>query len=349
MRPSTLDELCERYAMERPADTRGVRFENFLGFNALYWAATQCLRTRDDLARLVYEVAEDAVAHGAWWIEPAFDVERYCELRTESDFRLFESQAEGWRYMLDAAASASRELGIGIGYMSAIDRTRPLDSARTRMQVTAEMVNSGQHIIDCHCGDYRGRHPGIVAIGLHSNEAGHPPEPFAEVFAEVVGQTGLLSTPHAGEIAPAADQGPASVAGALDALHADRILHGVLAVEAPALVERLAAEQVCLDVCPTSNILLSVFPSLAEHPLPALLSAGVPCSIGSDDALLFGPSLLDEYELCRSEMGLDDLQFTAIAKASFQHSGAPEELKRMGIEGVDEWLASTDEIFLERA
>jgi len=345
MRPSTLDELCEQHGVERPEDTRGVRFDNFLGFNALYWAASQCVRTRDDLARLVFEVAEDAVAHGAWWIEPAFDTERYCELRADSEFRLFDTQAEGWHFMLDVAASASRELGIGIGYMSAIDRTASLERARERMRVTTEVVNGGRHIIDCHAGDYRGRHAGIVAVGLHSNEAGHPPEPFADIFAEVIEKTGLLSTPHAGEIAPAPGQGPASVAGALDTLNADRILHGVLAIEDSELVGRLAAEQVCLDVCPTSNILLSVFSSLAEHPLPDLLAAGVPCSIGSDDALLFGPSLLDEYELCRSEMGLDDFQFTAIARASFQHSGAPDELKQLGIEGVYDWLASTDQVF----
>jgi adenosine deaminase len=155
--------------------------------------------------------------------------------------------------------------------------------------------------------------------------------------------TGLLSTPHAGEIAPAPGQGAASVAGALNALHADRIAHGVLAASDPELVTRLANEQVCLDVCPSSNLNLSVYPSLAEHPLPALLAAGVPCSIGSDDPLLFGPGLLEEYELCRHEMGLDDLQFSRLAKASFQHSGAPADLREAGVLAADEWLVSQTE------
>jgi adenosine deaminase len=339
MRPNTLNELCQKYAIERPADTRGIRFDNFLGFNSLYWAATQCVRTRDDLARLVYEVAEDAVADGAWWIEPAFDTERYSDLRGDDEFRLFDGQEDGWRFMLDAAAIASRELGIGIGYISAIDRMQPLTSARVRMETTANLVRRREHLIDCRAPGFNGRHAGIVAIGLHSNEAGHPPEPFAEIFRETTRDTELLSTPHAGEIAPSLGQGPASVIGAVDALGADRVLHGVLAIEDPQLVERLAAEQVCLDVCPTSNILLSVFPSLAEHPLPMLLEAGVPCSIGSDDSLLFGPSLLDEYELCRAQMGLSDQQFAAIAKSSFQHSAAPGPLKQTGLAAVDEWLA----------
>ena len=79
----------------------------------------------------------------------------------------------------------------------------------------------------------------------------------------------MVSAPHAGELA-----GPESIVGALDTLLATRIQHGVRAIEDPDLVQRIAAEGVYLDICPTSNILLSVFPSLGEHPLPALLDAG---------------------------------------------------------------------------
>jgi adenosine deaminase len=342
MRPETLAELCERYALERPQDTRGKRFANFGGFNDLYWAATECIRTRDDLARVVLEVAQDAASHGVWWMEPAFDTERYSTLREGNPFRLFETQKEGWLFMLEAASAASKATGVGIGYTSAIDRTRSLESAMYRAQVTAEIVNSGAHVIDMQAGGYIGRHAGIVAMGLHSNEAGFPPEPFEAAFRAAIDGTGLLSTPHAGEIAPAPGQGPASVAGAIDALGADRIAHGVLAITEPELIERLAAEQICLDVCPTSNILLSVFPSIAEHPLPEFLDAGVACSLGSNDPLLFGPGLLEEYELCRAEMALNDHQLARLAKASFQYSGAPAELRDAGVEAVDRWLASPE-------
>lgn len=338
MRPETLDELCERYALQRPQDTRGKRFANFGGFNDLYWAATECIRTRDDLARVVHEVAEDAASQGVWWMEPAFDAERYSTLREGHPFRLFETQEEGWLFMLGAASAASKATGVGIGYISAIDRTRALESAMCRAQATAELVNSGAHMIDMRAGEYVGRHAGIVAVGLHSNEVGCPPEPFEAAFRVAIDGTGLLSAPHAGEIAPAPGGGPASVAGAIDALGADRIAHGVLAITDPELVDRLATEQVCLDVCPTSNILLSVFPSIAEHPLPNFLDAGVPCSLGSDDPLLFGPGLLEEYELCRAEMALNDHQFAALAKASFQHSGAPTQLRDAGVKAIDRWL-----------
>src|SRR5260221_264717 len=84
---------------------------------------------------------------------------------------------------------------------------------------------------------------------------------------------GLRSTPHAGEL-----DGPASVWSALDALRAHRLQHGIRALEDPALVDELVRRGTCLDVCPTSNVALSVVPSMAEHPLPALLAAGVRCS-----------------------------------------------------------------------
>ncbi len=113
MRPATLDELCERYDIGRPEDTRGVRFDNFGGFVNMFWAASDCVRTRDDLARLILEVAQDAAEHGAWWIEPAFDAERYSTHREGSPYQLFQTQEEGWQFALQAAEAAERATGVG--------------------------------------------------------------------------------------------------------------------------------------------------------------------------------------------------------------------------------------------
>ena len=79
MRPSTLTELCAKHGLERPADTRGQRFENFGGFVDTYMAACACLRERDDLERLVREVAEDAAGSGATWIELGLSILLYHE------------------------------------------------------------------------------------------------------------------------------------------------------------------------------------------------------------------------------------------------------------------------------
>ncbi len=341
MRPETLDELCERYGIERPEDTRGVRFDNFGGFVETFWAASDCIRTHDDLARLILEVAEDAAAHGAWWIEPAFDAERYSTHREGSPYQLFRTQEEGWRFALKAAEDAERATGVGIGYMSAVDRILSLDRAMSRAVVTADLVKSQQHMIQSGMACSTAAHAGVVAFGLHGNEEGFPPAPFADAFRVALDGTPLLSTPHAGEIAPFPGGGPASVRDAIDHLGAHRILHGVLAIEEPELVERLAKEQICLDVCPSSNLLLNVFPSAEAHALPKLLEAGVPCDIGSDDPLLFGPSLLDEFVLCREQIGLSDVQLATLAKTSFTFSGAPQPVVDAGIAAVNAWLATS--------
>ncbi len=176
---------------------------------------------------------------------------------------------------------------------------------------------------------------GVVSFGLANDEAIGPPEPYAEAFA-IAKEAGLLSTPHAGELA-----GPESVWGALETLQPDRLQHGVRSIEDPELVKVLADSDIVLDVCPTSNLLLSVYPSLAEHPLPQLLEAGIQCSLNGDDPLLFGPVLLHEYELARTEMGLDDAALASVARASISGSGAPAELKASALGSIDEWLAPT--------
>ena len=129
----------------------------------------------------------------------------------------------------------------------------------------------------------------------------------------------------------------------MDQLGARRIAHGVLAADDPALVAQLAAQGVCLDVCPSSNLMLSVVPSLAEHPLRRLMQAGVACTINSDDPLLFGSSLLQEFELCRAEMRLGDAELAACARASFEHSHAPDAVKERGLRGIEAWCAAAVE------
>src|SRR5204862_3262113 len=117
------------------------------------------------------------------------------------------------------------------------------------------------------------RDRGVVGIGLGGIESQAPPEQFADAF-RAAREGGLGSVPHAGEVV-----GPASVWGALEALEADRIRHGIRAIEDPALVRELVAREIVLDVCPISNLRTRAVPSLEEHPLPRLVEAGVLCSI----------------------------------------------------------------------
>jgi adenosine deaminase len=163
---------------------------------------------------------------------------------------------------------------------------------------------------------------GVVALGLAGPEADSPPEPFAPYF-ERARAAGLHAYPHAGEHA-----GPASVRGALDALGAERIAHGVRSVEDPALVDEIARRGIGLDVCPTSNICLGVAPSLAEHQLPTLLSAGVQVSIASDDPPLFNTTLNDNVALLADPFGLDVATADEILLNGIRQSFLPVEEKQ---------------------
>jgi adenosine deaminase len=304
MRPETLAELASRHGLEVP-EIRG--YGSFSAFAAMYVAACDVLRTDDDLVRLVDEVVEDAAEAGAVWVEPSVYLPHH-NARLGPDEHVLE-------VLLDAGRAAAERTGVGIGFMMAADRTADPAIAVVQAELAAR-----------HAGR------GVVAFGLANDEVAGPPAEFTFAFA-IARAAGLLSTPHAGELV-----GPESVAVALDLLGADRIQHGVRAVEDPALVARLADSPVCLDVCPTSNVMLSVVPSIGEHPLAALLEAGVRCSINGDDPLLFGPGLLEEYELCRTELGLDDVTLAGVARSSVQCSGAPEDLRRSATAAIDAWL-----------
>jgi adenosine deaminase len=306
IRPATLHELATRNGMPVP-EVRG--FGSFGVFASMYVAACEVLTSPEDVSRLVDETVDDAAAAGAVHVEPGMFLPHH-RARLGPDEQVLE-------IVLDALASASARTGVSTGLMVSADRTRSPEDAVEQARLAAR---------------YAGR--GVVAFGLANDETGHPPEPFAEAFA-IARAAGLLSTPHAGEL-----DGPASVRGALDVLGADRILHGVRAVEDPALVQQLAQSQVCLDVCPTSNLMLSVVDDLAAHPLPALLDAGVRCSLGADDPLLFGPGLLEEYELCRDGLALSDAQLAAVARNSLEASGASPVVIADGIAGIDAWLAT---------
>ena len=306
MRPATLAEIAAGYGVEVPA-TRG--YGSFAAFSGLYQAAEAVLKTEDDIRRVVREVLEDAAADGAIHIEPQMYPGRYAQ-------RLG-SAGDVLDLIIDQGRRTAEELGIGFGLILSAIRDSGPEDAEAMAVLAAERAGAG-----------------MVGFGLAADEARFPPEPFAKAFA-IAREAGLKSVPHAGE-----HGGPDSVRGALDALGAQRIAHGVRAFEDPELVRRIAAEGVCLDVCPTSNLMLSVVPTLTEHPLAGLIEAGVRCSLNGDDPLLFGPGLLQEYELARETLGLDDTAIAWLARCSIEDSGADAALKARGVAGVASWLAT---------
>lgn len=145
----------------------------------------------------------------------------------------------------------------------------------------------------------------IHGVGLDSSEKGHPPSTFARLFAHCR-QLGLHVVAHAGEEGP-----PAYIVEALDLLGVERIDHGVRAAEDPALLERLAREQIALTVCPLSNVKLCVFKRLQDHNLKRLLDAGLKVTINSDDPAYFGGYIGKNF--------LDTAQALHLSRAELKH------------------------------
>jgi adenosine deaminase len=168
------------------------------------------------------------------------------------------------------------------------------------------------------CGD------DILAVGLHGAEQGSEPRLYERHF-QFARAEGWHTVAHAGE------EGPADyVAQAIDILGAERIDHGVRAEEDPALLDRLAAEQIPLTVCPLSNVCLGVFPSLAHHNAARLLRHGIPISLNSDDPAYFGGYLSQNFADTAAALDLSAAELVAINKnairAAFLDNAAKEKL-----------------------
>ena len=178
---------------------------------------------------------------------------------------------------------------------------------------------------------YAGR--GVVGFGLSNDERRGRTDEFARAFA-IAERAGLMLAPHGGELL-----GPESIRTCLDALHADRLGHGVRVVEDPALLERVVEEEVALEVCPTSNVALGVYTDLSSVPLPTLLDAGATVALGADDPLLFGSRLAGQYATMRAAHDLSDEQLADLAAMSVRASLAPDDTKASILGDIKAWLA----------
>ena len=304
-RPSTVEELATRAGIAYQVPTV---FANFPEFNDAYLAMTAFITQPDDLARICREIVEDDAGQGVRYAEPEFVPSFYAARFGMSELEVFE-------LIRDALLSAGGEHGVEIGCMICGLWTDPLGTTAAAARFAA--ANAGK---------------GVVALGFAGIEPqggyGH-----WEVAANIAREAGLLVIPHAGEFGPSAN-----VREAMDELRADRIPHGVRAIEDPAVVAQLAERQVTCDVAPTSNIVLGVFPEMAAHPLPTLIGAGVPVTLNADDSLFFGSLVGEEYRIARDAFGLSDEQLAQIARTSVDASGARPETKARVHEEIDGWL-----------
>jgi aminodeoxyfutalosine deaminase len=288
--PAVMRELARRHHVDLPAPLAdGIRpdfrYRDFEHFSELLAALRPLTRDADDVELLTYEFAADVARQGVRYVETMVTAMGAARRGLTPEAML--------DAMNRARTRARAEFGLEMRWIVDISRGLP----------EAERAYWADQALEFAIG---GRDAGVVAFGLSGPEAGNPPEPFAPWF-ERARAAGLRSAPHAGELA-----GPESIWGAIRALHAERIAHGVRAVEDPALVAHLAERRIALDVCPTSNVCLGVVPSLAAHPLRLLHESGVPITVNSDCPPMFGSTLTDEVALLTGPLGLDAAAATEI-------------------------------------
>ncbi|MEV4869480.1 adenosine deaminase [Streptomyces syringium] len=317
MRPSTLIELADKYGVHlpealsggEPPRLRATDERGWFRFQRLYDIARSCLRSPDDIRRLVREAAEEDVRDGSRWLEIQVDPTSYAP-------RLG-GLIPALEIILDAVDSASRETGLGMRVLVAANRMKhPLD-ARTLARLAVRYADRG-----------------VVGFGLSNDERRGLARDFDRAF-EIAREGGLLAAPHGGELS-----GPSSVRDCLDDLHAGRVGHGVRAAEDPRLLRKLAERGVTCEVCPSSNVALGVYEKPGDVPLRTLYEAGVPIALGADDPLLFGSRLAAQYELAREHHGFTDAELAELARQSVRGSAAPTDVREKLLAEVDEWLAA---------
>ncbi|WP_432547301.1 adenosine deaminase [Kineococcus sp. SYSU DK004] len=319
MRPATLRELAAEHGVRLPPALDGRRVlslspdvRGWFRFQRLYDAARSCVRTAEDMRRVVLEAAQDDAAEGSRWLELQVDPTTYGAH--------LGGTVPALEVVLDAAREASATTPTAVAVVVAASRTRhPLD-ARALARLAAR---------------YAGEGPGtVVGFGLSNDERAGTTADFAAAF-DIARRAGLACVPHSGELL-----GAGHVAHTLDALRPDRIGHGVRSAEDPAVLDRVVAAGVALEVCPTSNVSLGVAHDLGSVPLRTLLAAGAQVALGADDPLLFGPRLAAQYRSARDDHGLDDAGLAALARSSISASRAPADVRRELLAAVDGWAAA---------
>ncbi len=270
VQPATLLKLAERHQISLPArDLPGLRdwyqFRDFNHFIEIYMAISSCLRTAEDIELIACEFLAGQAEQNILYSEVTF-----------TPYNQYYNCGLGFHEQIDAVNRArvwaEKKFGVSMGIIMDIPRLIPAEEGLRIARWAIERYGDG-----------------IIAFGLGGPEIGNPPEKFQEAF-DLVRQNGIPCILHAGET-----EGPESIWKAIRTADTLRIGHGVRAVEDPELMKYLREKQIPLEVCPTSNICLKVYPALEEHPLPRLLEAGLLITINSDDPPMFNTTLTNEF------------------------------------------------------
>ncbi|MFF7259828.1 adenosine deaminase [Streptomyces sp. NPDC008159] len=301
LEPELAFELAARNGVTLPyADTDALReayrFEDLQSFLNLYYELMAVLRTERDFADLADAYLTRAAAQGVRHVEMFFDPQAHTARGVALG-----TVVEGlWR----ALEKSEETHGISTRLIMCFLRDESAASAMETLQAARPYLDR------------------ITGIGLDSAEVGHPPVKFREVY-EAAAELGLRRVAHAGEEGP-----PEYITEALDVLGVERVDHGLRCMEDPELVERLVRERIPLTLCPLSNVRLRTVDTLADHPLPAMLDAGLLCTVNSDDPAYFGGYVGDNFDAVHRTLGLSEERLRELARNSFTASFLEDDEER---------------------
>lgn len=279
----------------RSINVAGMDLARFL--ELLDWTCG-LVRTSSQAARAAYKFAEREAESGIAYADLIFNPTHWS----------------AWRQSLDEFVEA-----LHGGFCEAEKDGLPpvgLCVSLLRQQSAAEAIELVEWILER-------RHPRVVSLSIDGNEAaaGRTGPRFAEAFRKAA-DAGLHRTAHAGE-----SSGPEGVRDALEFLLAERIDHGVRAIEDANLVKLLAERRIPLNICPGSNVRLGLYPDRASHPLEALRRAGVRVTINTDDPAMMGTSLVSEYLETARTYGWDVNILSEVARTSIETCFCNAELR----------------------
>jgi len=281
--------FIRQLAHEKKVDLEGVfnddgsyAFKDFVHFLSVYEAATSVLKSPEDYARLTTAVLEECAANGVIYAE-SFISPDFCGGRDVGAWK------EYLHAIQEAADKAEAAHGITLKGIVTCIRHFGGEWAKETAQCAAETKS-----------DF------ITGFGMGGDENQFTQGTFKWAF-DCAREAGLQLTTHAGEWG-----GPESIRQALDDLKVERLGHGVQVIEDEALMQRVIDEGVTLEVCPGSNVVLGVYPSIKDHPIKRLRDAGVKVTVSTDDPPFFHTTMTKEYEMLEQAFGWGAEDFTAL-------------------------------------
>lgn len=298
---------------------KSVSLTSYEDFHSYYQSCMQLIRSAEDFALVVYECGRDMMKQSIRYREMYISIYQHLHV-WEKNLQLHDI-LDG---LLLGYQKAHEDFDVEMQWIFGIPRHRHFSGHNPRVfnpEIAHQVLGYA----------IQGQKYGVIGIGLGGNEVDAPPDPFGKIFQQAK-QMGLRSIPHAGET-----DGARSVWGAIQALQADRICHGVRAIEDINVVRELAERQIPLDICPTSNVRLGIYPTISQHPFRQLDDLGIFVTINSDDPSILGSSVCDEYVTVATEFGYTINDLVRFARNSIQASCATIESKAKYLSEIDEW------------